>query len=294
MRLAGPIDGHVVVNSQPPSDTNTKQTSSNPALHFPLPFITSSLPMTIQYTLAFAALVSEIAAFFVLAFPAFHHQKARLVRWVTRQPAFQPLKTLLLVIWFLILVLFLDALNRAGERMDWFPGLSCFPPVHLTSVRPSFLFPPPAPPLQVINPPAAPDVPKVKGHGSVVDPYSGFVAKKFYAQRNLYLTGVTLLMAYVVARYYQLLSYSLEMEVRLRESQIRNGAVDSLNREIDDFRRKVNDLDSKNKDLTDKLKKAEKKIQDLTPVEPEPVVADGSPEEEPDTDTIGVGLRKRQ
>ena len=72
--------------------------------------------MTVPYNIAFAALAVEIGALFILMFPWFHSRKAALVKWAKRQPAFGPIKTLFMVIWFLMLVLFMDALNRTGEE----------------------------------------------------------------------------------------------------------------------------------------------------------------------------------
>ena len=113
--------------------------------------------MTLQYSLVFAALLAETLSFLVLAFPAFGRAKARLVRWVTRQPAFQPLKTLVLVIWFLILVLFLDALNRSGElEGDWSPSDTGFRrlivsnPRTQCSIRSPFPMPSKEKPLMVV------------------------------------------------------------------------------------------------------------------------------------------------
>lgn len=162
----------------------------------------------------------------------------------------------------------------------------------------SFLIP--ASQFPVLNPPGPNDVVKGKGTtGTVFDAQGAAAyntAKRFYAQRNFYLTGITLLMAFVVARYYQLLVHALEIESQLRETRIRLGGVDALNREIDDFRLRVNDLDSQNKELSEKLRKAEKKIEDLTP---KPATADEPPlesalEDETETGALGSGLRKRQ
>ncbi|KAI9029347.1 B-cell receptor-associated protein 31-like-domain-containing protein [Hyaloraphidium curvatum] len=212
--------------------------------------------MTVVYSLAFAVLVAEIVTFVILAAPVLDAQKAKLVRWVTRQPAFQPMKTMLLVIWFLITVLFLDAFNRA-----------------------------------VLNPPGT-NEPRGKSPPGVFEAQGAMSlnAKKFYAQRNFYLTGVTLLMSFVVARYYSLLVKALELEHRLRNIQSQASASEVKDREIDDFRRKVNELEEEKKDLAEKLKKAERELAELRAADS---AANGAVEEE-EPEEKGPRLRKRQ
>ena len=146
--------------------------------------------------------------------------------------------------------------------------------------------------FSVLNPP---DSAKGKNHLSPLEQQAKYITK-FRDQRNLYLTGVGLLMAFVVSQYYNLLVHSVELEGRVRESRTSTGAVAELNREIDDFRRQVNDLNSENKELAEKLKKAERKIGELSAV-PEPTseaTAPGDSLEDMEPDTVGVGLRKRQ
>jgi hypothetical protein len=51
--------------------------------------------------------------------------------------------------------------------------------------------------------------------------------KKAYNERNFYLAGATLLMAYVVAAYYSLLVRFLESEGKLRSGPARVNSADS-------------------------------------------------------------------
>lgn len=44
-------------------------------------------------------------------------------------------------------------------------------------------------------------------------------AKMFYAQRNLYLTGFTLALAFVLARHFKVVLNNMDLEVRLKQSE---------------------------------------------------------------------------
>lgn len=44
-------------------------------------------------------------------------------------------------------------------------------------------------------------------------------AKMFYAQRNLYLTGFTLALAFVLARHFKVVLEMMDLEARLRQSE---------------------------------------------------------------------------
>ncbi|KXS17634.1 hypothetical protein M427DRAFT_30418 [Gonapodya prolifera JEL478] len=138
--------------------------------------------MSIQYTLAFVCLVIEVIAFVLLSLPFGHKQKAQAINFVSTSPAFKPVRTLIMVVGFLILILFFDALNRA-----------------------------------VLNPPS-----KVDLQGQPFTEHA-VNSKKFFAQRNLYLTGSTLLMFYATTQYYSLMLFHLrtkaELEAKLKVQQ---------------------------------------------------------------------------
>jgi B-cell receptor-associated protein 31 len=135
--------------------------------------------MSLQYQIAFLVLVAEIIAFLLLSFPFGRRQIADVVRFVKNHPQLQQLRTVALVIYSLIGLLFLDAVNRAVLQRA---------------------------------------VPEVDSKGKVIDPLMDAVRlqKKFLAQRNLYLTGSICVLAWVISSYWSLLTHSLAQDHRLK------------------------------------------------------------------------------
>jgi len=139
--------------------------------------------MTVYYSLTFALLVAEMITFVGVLMPMPFPVRKRIFTFLSTSPIVAKLAYGLKIAFIFIAVLFVDALQR------------------------------------VLKVTAEADVAKQSGLGSNIQTESSNAAKKFYAQRNLYLTTFTLFLSLLHTRvYYFLLDYvhSLDEYAKLR------------------------------------------------------------------------------
>jgi len=127
--------------------------------------------MTVYYTLTFGLLLAEMASFVALLMPMPFTARKKIFNFLSQSPLVAKLAYGIKIAFVFIAVLFVDALQR------------------------------------VLRVTAEADLAKHSvGHNAQTE--TSHAAKKFYAQRNLYLTTFTLFLSPVLARtYYVLLDY---------------------------------------------------------------------------------------
>jgi len=173
--------------------------------------------MTVYYTLTFALLVSEMVTFVGILMPMPFAVRKRIFTFLSTSPIIAKLAYGLKIAFIFIAVLFVDALQR------------------------------------VLRVTAEADMAKQSGMGHNVQTESSNAAKKFYAQRNLYLTTFTLFLSLLHTRiYYFLLDYvhSLDeyakLKIQLTEQDKNGSSAPDKDALIVDLRKQ---LELKDRDL---------------------------------------------
>ncbi|KAI8370322.1 B-cell receptor-associated protein 31-like-domain-containing protein [Radiomyces spectabilis] len=133
--------------------------------------------MTIYYTLTFFILLLEMFSFCLLVLPLPFRWRSALMRFVTTSPVMAKAFYGLKIVFGFIFVLFADTINR----------------------------------LQRIEAEKEEDPANFHDYGYE----ASFKAKKFYAQRNLYLTGFTLFLSLILERTCTLVTQMLKREEEL-------------------------------------------------------------------------------
>ncbi|KAI9267878.1 B-cell receptor-associated protein 31-like-domain-containing protein [Phascolomyces articulosus] len=136
--------------------------------------------MTIYYTLTFGILVTEMIIFCILVLPLPSHWRRAMLKFASTSPAVGKALHVLKIIFAFIFILFIDTINRL-QRID-----------------------------------------SVEADGEQRQHYdysyeANNKAKKFYAQRNLYLTGFTLFLSLILER-----TSTLVFQVLKREEELEN------------------------------------------------------------------------
>ncbi|KAI8141676.1 B-cell receptor-associated protein 31-like-domain-containing protein [Fennellomyces sp. T-0311] len=152
--------------------------------------------MTLYYTLVFLILLLEILYFFVLMLPLPTEWRKKLFRFISRSPIMGRVKYTLKIVFGFIIVLFTDSVNRLWT-------------IDATLLQMG----------------GEVDVKSVAGSQTINDARTdaSYSARKFYAQRNMYLTGSTLFLTLIIRHAYDM---TVEL-VRLQDvlAQYEEGAA---------------------------------------------------------------------
>ncbi|KAI9279973.1 B-cell receptor-associated protein 31-like-domain-containing protein [Umbelopsis sp. AD052] len=169
--------------------------------------------MTLHYTLVFGLMVTEMVAFVLLILPLPAHWRKSLFLFISRSPLISKIQYCLKISFVGVLVLFIDAVNRlqntvATENMDG-------------------------------------QVPGAVPVAQNLQMDSSFAARKFYAQRNIYLTGSTLLLSLILNRTYSLILELLaaqEAATAAQNGEVNDGEMTRLKAELKELREKDSDV----------------------------------------------------
>jgi len=153
--------------------------------------------MTLYYSLCFILLVSEMVFFLVLVMPLPFVARRKLLSFLSDSPVVGKLAYGLKIMFIFVAVLFVDALQRMFRVT------------------------------------AEADMAKSNGNtGQNVSAESNLAAKKFYSQRNMYLTGFTLFLSLVLTRVYYIildLVHTQEEYAKLKKSTVAQSKTDLAN-----------------------------------------------------------------
>ncbi|KAG8993680.1 hypothetical protein FRB94_010466 [Tulasnella sp. JGI-2019a] len=173
--------------------------------------------MTVYYTLTFGLLVAEMVTFVAILMPMPFAVRKKVFTFLSNSPVVAKLAYGLKIAFIFIAVLFVDSLQR------------------------------------VLRVTAEADMAKQSGMGHNIQTESSNAAKKFYAQRNLYLTTFTLFLSLLHTRiYYFLLDYvhSLDeyakLKIQFEQQKTQNGSSLDKDTVVADLRKQ---LELKDRDL---------------------------------------------
>ncbi|KAI9312887.1 B-cell receptor-associated protein 31-like-domain-containing protein [Dichotomocladium elegans] len=124
--------------------------------------------MTLYYTLVFGILCVEVACFLLLMTPVPDAWKKKVFIFLSNSPAVAHLRYILKIVFSFILLLFIDSVNRLNQMQN---ALNQALDLETSATAATM-------------------------HNPQAD--ANFAAKKFYAQRNLYLTGSTLFLTLIL------------------------------------------------------------------------------------------------
>ncbi|KAG8932518.1 hypothetical protein FRC02_000971 [Tulasnella sp. 418] len=173
--------------------------------------------MTVYYTLTFFLLAAEVVTYGALVTPIPFTMKKKVFTFLSGSPLVAKLAYGLKIAFIFVAVLWVDAVQR------------------------------------VFRVTAQGDMTKQSGVAQAAQAESTHAAKKFYAQRNLYLTSFTLFLSVVVTRTYYIALDQVHMQdeyAKLKQSVVEKSRKDQTTQDsnptIQDLRKQ---LEIKNKDI---------------------------------------------
>ncbi|GAB5592427.1 Endoplasmic reticulum transmembrane protein 3 [Umbelopsis nana] len=166
--------------------------------------------MTLHYTLVFGLMVTEMITFCLLILPFPSHWRKSLFTFISRSPLISKIQYVLKIAFIFVFVLFIDSVNRLYNT--------------LATESASEQVPGGVPDLRLD---------------------SAFAARKFYSQRNIYLTGCTLLLSLILNRTYSLILELLATQEAVdaaQSGQPNDGEITQLKAELKELREKDTDI----------------------------------------------------
>jgi len=187
--------------------------------------------MTLYYSLCFALLVAEMALFVLLICPLPHVVKRKLFNFLAENPLVSKIQYGLKITFIFVLILFIDAVNRVYRVQIEMGALS-----------------------------------SESGRAAAAGTERMEVqARKFYSQRNMYLTGFTIFLSLILNRTYIMILETLRLEekVKLYEGdksaggkegeklsvEYRADQIGKLNREVEKKDKEIEAMKSQSKGL---------------------------------------------
>ncbi|KAG1750330.1 B-cell receptor-associated protein 31-like-domain-containing protein [Suillus paluster] len=177
--------------------------------------------MTIYYSLTFLLLAAEMITFCLLVSPLPFTVRKKLFRFLSESPAVAKVAYGLKISFIFVGILFLDALQRMFRVT------------------------------------AESDMAKTSGP-SVHDARTDFAARKFYAQRNTYLTGFCLFLSLVLTRTFSIildLLHTQEEYAKLKKV-VGAGAKGDQTKQIEELKKKLAASEAKDRDFETLKKQA--------------------------------------
>ena len=182
--------------------------------------------MTLYYSIVFALLVFEMAMFMVLIVPLPFSARRKLFQFLATSEVVAKINYGVRITFIFVAVLFIDAFQRMMK-------------VSVEAHTPQ----------------------EQKGFADYRTE-ANYHAKKFYAQRNVYLTGFTLFLSLILARTHSLVLDLINAQEELASS-IENGAADKQSKvEIETLRKQVDQQQKEYNRLSDELAKAQSEVSD--------------------------------
>ncbi|KAJ7042881.1 B-cell receptor-associated protein 31-like-domain-containing protein [Mycena alexandri] len=182
--------------------------------------------MTIYYSLTFMLLAAEMGTFCLLVFPLPHNVRKKIFGFLSESPIIAKLAYGLKISFIFVAILFADALQRMFRVT------------------------------------AESELAKQNGmaHTGNAQAENSFAARKFYSQRNTYLTGFTLFLSLVLTRTFYLildLIHTQEEYAKLKETTTgKPGAKSSNPDEVAELKAKIAELSKKDRDFETLKKQA--------------------------------------
>lgn len=179
------------------------------------------LTLLIDYALVFSLLVFEMAVFCLFVLPLPLAMKRQLFIFLNTSPIIAKLQYGLKITFIFILVLFVDSVNRVFKVSD--------------------------------------DAGNQVDVGMREQYRSDMQARKFYSQRNMYLTGFTLFLSLIINRVFVLTNETIKLQDKIGNMQVSSdGAVKAkaYTEEIDQLKSKLSKRNEEFDELAERYKNA--------------------------------------
>lgn len=182
--------------------------------------------MTIYYSLTFMLLAAEMVTFCVFVAPLPYQIRRRLFRFLSESPIVAKIAYALKISFIFITILFVDAVQRMFRVT------------------------------------AEVELAKAGGQGAQdVRTETNFAARKFYAQRNTYLTGFCLFLSLVLTRTFYILQeliHSQEEYAKLKKatSEQSKGALQDQTKQIEGLKKQLAEAQKSERDFATLKKQA--------------------------------------
>ncbi|WOO76848.1 putative protein [Vanrija pseudolonga] len=170
--------------------------------------------------MCFALLMSEIALFSVIIAPMPFTMRKRMFHFLSENPIVAKVQYALKITFIFVAVLFIDALQRMVRIAQ--EGAYAKQKQEMADVRAE----------------------------------TTYAARRFYAQRNLYLTGATLFLSLILSRVFYIILDFIHTQEELNAITGKGGKAASAGAEIEQ-------LQARNKELEDKVKALQAKDRDF-------------------------------
>jgi len=189
--------------------------------------------MVLYYTLTFALLASEMATFILLVTPLPFTVRKKLFGFLSESPLVGKLAYALKISFIFVAILFVDALQRMFRVT------------------------------------AEGDLARSGGGVQDVRTETNFAARKFYAQRNMYLTGFTLFLSLILTRTYYIihdLIHTQDEYAKLKKSVAAQSRANIANKDqagdITALKSKISALEAQERDFETLKKQAKQQAEE--------------------------------
>ncbi|KAF8550885.1 B-cell receptor-associated 31-like protein [Imleria badia] len=176
--------------------------------------------MTIYYSLTFLLLAAEMVTFCILVFPLPYAVRKRLFRFCAESPIIAKVAYGLKISFIFVGILFADALQRMIRVTAEFESARADHTMHDARTE------------------------------------STIAARKFYAQRNMYLTGFCLFLSLVLARTFQIVLDLIQTQEEYGKLKKATAAASKNNivsndqtKQIEELKKKLAESEAKNRDF---------------------------------------------
>ncbi|GFZ45038.1 hypothetical protein JCM24511_02764 [Saitozyma sp. JCM 24511] len=164
--------------------------------------------MTLYYTICFGLLMSELALFSTIVCPMPFSLRKKMMHFLSENPVVAKIQYGVLIQNRFVAVLFIDALQRM---------------------------------VRIAQEGAAA---KAKQDMADVRTETNYAARRFYAQRNLYLTGATLFLSLILARVFYIVLDFIHVQEDFSALQQKVAKQSGASGEAEELRKRINELEA--------------------------------------------------
>lgn len=162
--------------------------------------------MTLYYSLCFILLMSELSLFAAIVCPMPFTLRKKMFHFLSENPVVAKVQYGLKITFIFVAVLFIDALQRMVRIAQ--EGAAAKAKPEMTDVRTE----------------------------------TNYAARRFYAQRNLYLTGATLFLSLLLARVFYIILDFIHVQEAFTTLQQKTAKQSGANGEAEEMRKRINEL----------------------------------------------------
>ncbi|OXG27931.1 endoplasmic reticulum protein [Cryptococcus neoformans Ze90-1] len=176
--------------------------------------------MTLYYSICFALLMSELSLFCTIVCPMPFAIRKKMFHFLSENPVVAKIQYGLKITFIFVAVLFVDALQRMIRIAQ--EGATA----------------------------------KMKQDMADARTETNYAARRFYAQRNLYLTGATLFLSLLLARVFYIILDFIQVQESYTALQAKTAKASAAAGENEELRNRIAELEAKERDFETLKKQA--------------------------------------